>query len=248
MQDFSESEFQIADGVTAVATCTLKVGSDVWPFAEANAAAIDAHWAQTKAANPLYFNGVVHLVCRVAVVGDTLDASLLRTDFKSYLYWRHLGYPPVGVRDGFGSALLRTRDGRVILGRQAPGNVNTGLACLPAGFIDERDVGADGSIDIARSIVREVGEETGLEGEHISREPGILVARSGAQLSFVVPYRIAMTTAETLAFIDRHIAASPDSELEAVIPVAGLADIRDLAVPPYTRILLEALFASTGPR
>jgi 8-oxo-dGTP pyrophosphatase MutT (NUDIX family) len=242
MQDFSENEFQIADGVSAVATCTLKVVSDAWPFAEINAALIDVHWAEAKAANPRYFNGIVHLVCRLAVANDALDASLLRTDFKSYLYWRHLGYPHAGALDGFGSALMRTSDGHVILGRQGPGNVNVGLACLPAGFIDERDVAADGSIDIVRSVAREVEEETGLEGRHISREPGFIIARSGAQLSFAVPFHIAMRTADAVAFVDRHMRATPDSELEAVIPVAGLADTTDLAMPRYTSMLLEALF------
>ena len=115
-----------------------QVGSAFWPFAEANKSAIEAHWAKVIQINPRYFNGVVHLVEDMHFDNGVLDASLLKTDFKSYLFWRDQGFPEAGVLDGFGSALIRSSDGHMMLGRQRAGNVNAGLAYPPAGFIDER--------------------------------------------------------------------------------------------------------------
>ena len=130
---------------------------------------------QATQSNPRYFNGVVHLVDDVRLDGDS--ASMLRfvrTDFKSYLFWRDQGFPEAGVLDGFGSALIRSSDGHMMLGRQRAGNVNAGLAYPPAGFIDEQDVEADGSIDIAGSVAREVSEETGIDAAALVRDDGLL--------------------------------------------------------------------------
>ena len=235
--------FPFVDGVRKITACFLKVESDAWPFAERNTAPIDAHWAQAKQRNPQYFNGIVHLVQDMRSEGDTLDASLVKTDFKSFLYWREQGFPEAGVLDGFGSALIRSSDGHIVLGRQRKGNVNSGLAYPPSGFIDEQDIGADGAIDIAQSVVREVAEETGIEAGLLVRDQGFYLTRSGAQLSIAVPFRVPMSTAELISFVERKIAASHDSELAAIIPIASRRDIKDLAMPRYGRLLLDALLA-----
>jgi 8-oxo-dGTP pyrophosphatase MutT (NUDIX family) len=245
MQDDSTGTiaFPFVDGVRRLAACVLKVESDAWAYAQTNTEAIDAHWVQAKQRSPKYFNGVVHLVQDIRCEGDRFDASLVRTDFKSYLYWREQGFPEAGVLDGFGSALIRSSDGHIILGRQRKGNVNSGLAYPPSGFIDEQDIGANGSIDIVESVVREVTEETGIEAGALIKGEGFHLTRSGAQLSIAVAFRVPISTPELVRFVERKIASSRDSELEAVIPVASRRDIQDLAMPRYARLLLDALFA-----
>lgn len=234
-----------AEGTKFVASCTLKLSDEPWAFAHEHAAEIDAHWQAATAANPAYFNGAVHLIDRVRLRESALAATLTRTDFKSYLYWRSRGFPAAGVLDSFGSAIIRSAGGDVLLARQMPGNVNHGFACLPSGFIDARDVQTDGTIDIASSIAREIAEELG-EGVamQVTREDGFVVARSGTQLCFGVVYNTALSTAEITALVDQHNAASEDPELEAIIPVASLADVADIEMLPYARVMLEGLFAA----
>ena len=235
--------FQCRDGVTKLSTCSLRVGSARWSFADTNAAAIDEYWLRMQRSNPAYFNGVIHLVDAVKITGGALEASLLRTDFKSYLYWRKQSFPPAGVLDGFGSALIRTSDGHIILGRQRPGNVNGGLAYCPAGFIDAQDVDANGIIHIDQSAIREAVEETGIESEALVREEGFYLTRSGTQLSFAVPFRATISTEEFIRRAESHIAASDHAELDAVVAVAGPRDVEGLPMPPYMRTLLDAIFA-----
>jgi 8-oxo-dGTP pyrophosphatase MutT (NUDIX family) len=235
--------FQCHDGVTKLSACSLRVNCSDWNFAESNAAAIDEYWLQMQRSNPAYFNGVIHLVDAVTIAGGALEASLLRTDFKSYLYWRAQGFPPAGVLDGFGSALIRSNDGHIILGRQRSGNVNGGLAYCPAGFIDAQDVDADGLIHIDQSAIREAVEETGIEPEALVREEGFYLTRSGTQLSFAVPFRATISTKEFVLRAESHIAASDHAELDGVIPVIGPRDVEGLPMPPYMRTLLDALFA-----
>jgi hypothetical protein len=240
----SKIAFPFADGVRAVRTCLLNVRSDAWPFAQKHAAAIDAHWVQATQRNPQYFNGIVHLVQDMRGGGDSFEASLVRTDFKSYLYWREQGFQEAGVLDGFGSAIIRSSDGHIMLGQQRKGNVNSGLAYPPSGFIDEQDIGTDGSIDITQSIIREIAEETGIEAGVLVKDEGFYLTRSGAQLSIAVAFRVPMSTAELVSFIERKIASSPHPELEAIVPVAARHDIEGLAMPRYARALLDALFAA----
>ncbi|MEQ1672861.1 MAG: NUDIX hydrolase, partial [Hyphomicrobium sp.] len=163
------------DSVRKIATCALRVGDGVWTYAEEHAGVIERDWQLAARVRPSYFNGVIHLLDQLSDVDGVLCGRLLRTDFKSYLYWRTAGFPDTGVRDGFGSALIRSADGAILLGRQRAGNVNGGLAYLPGGFIDARDVDAGGGIDIAASIIRELAEETGLRREDVTIEPGFLV-------------------------------------------------------------------------
>jgi hypothetical protein len=235
--------FHCRDGVTKLSACSLRVECTRWNFSEMHASAIDECWLQMQRSNPAYFNGVIHLVDAVAITDGALEASLLRTDFKSYLYWRAQGFPPAGVLDGFGSALIRSNDGHIMLGRQRSGNVNGGLAYCPAGFIDAQDVDAEGIIHIDQSAIREAVEETGVEPEALVREDGFYLTRSGTQLSFAVPFRAEMSTEEFVRRAESHIAASDHAELDAVIPVAGPRDVEGLPMPPYMRTLLDALFA-----
>jgi 8-oxo-dGTP pyrophosphatase MutT (NUDIX family) len=230
-----------SDRVTEIASCKLFVGPSEWPYAHAHRDAIDAHWQRVSAANPKYFNGTIHLVDTLTVAGGTLTARFTAAEFKSFLYWRAAGYPPAGVRDGFGSALLVSSDGAYVLGRQSSGNINAGLAYLPGGFIDRRDVDASGTIDITASIVREVLEETGLDPADFSLRPGFLLTEQGAQLSIAKCIDVALEADALAARIERHIASEANPELASAVIVRTLADLDGLAMPPFARLLLTRL-------
>lgn len=236
--------FPFANGVKSVSSCSLKLSGEAWPFAQKHAAEIDVHWQAATNANPAYFNGIVHLIDSVRLVDGVLEATLTRTNFKSYLYWRMHGFPEAGVLDGFGSALIRSSDGAYLLGQQMPGNVNYGFACLPSGFIDERDVLPDGTIDIARSIDREIAEELGDVASLVQREEGFIVTRSDTQISFAVPFYAPVPTAELARLLEEHNATCDEPELQTIIPVANRDDIERLKMLPSTRATMEALFAA----
>lgn len=229
--------------VRRVRTCSLHVSSAPWAFAESQAGAIAAHWAQRLAQNPAFFNGAIHLLHDYSLEGGVFHGRLLRTDFKSYLYWRETGYPGHGLHDAFGSALLRSREGKILLGRQAPGNINAGLTYLPGGFIDRRDVRPDQSIDLAGSIEREIAEELGFPQDSFTAKPGALVTFAGPLISIAIDYTSPRTAADLLAMARRHIASECEPELEDVVAVASAADLQALAMPDYARNLLTALFS-----
>jgi ADP-ribose pyrophosphatase YjhB (NUDIX family) len=230
-----------ADRVVSVSNCKFLVTSGSWTYAADHLEAIEIGWRRAVADNPQFFNGIIHLIDELSLEDGALDVRLLRTDFKSYLFWRKAGFPQAGVLDGFGSALIRSSDGAIVLGRQREGNVNGGLAYLPGGFIDARDVDGDGSVDIAASVARELLEETGLTAPVVKAQPGFIVTQTGAHVSLAVTYEATEDAAALKKRIENHISEDPASELTEVIVVRELSDLQGLAMPSYARLLLKSL-------
>ena len=228
--------------VFVVSDVALRAGPGPWPYADRHAADIAAHWQRRVADNPYFFNGAVHLLADYALDAERrLSARLLPTDFKSFLYWREAGWPDASVMDAFGSALIFSSDGALLLGRQRSGHLNGGLCYPPGGFIDVRDIEADGSIDIEASVRREIAEELGLGTADLRRSAGYVVTLSGPVLSIGVPYRSGLTAAELARRIGRHIAADPESELESVTLVSPGDATSQLSMPDYARALVDQL-------
>lgn len=231
--------------VYRASTCTLTAASWRWSFPETAAEAIAAHWHQRQSENPHFFNGRIFMM-RGPRLGETFSAELFQTNFADFLYWRENGFPDAGVFDGFGSALLRSADGSVILGRQGFGHINSGLTYLPGGFIDPRDCDPHGRIDIAASIAREIAEETGIPAATLSQRPGYLITRCGASISIAVEYVSQLPTGQLLDHISAHLQSGSEPELEAALAVSSLADLSGLAMPPYARPLLEHVLGSAA--
>ncbi len=232
------------DRVDRVDACELKLVEKPWSYAHENHAAIDAHWERRLKQNPGFFNGPIHIARSGLVARGRLVASMTRTDFKSFLYWREQGYPEADALDAFGSAILRSSDGAVLLGKQRPGNINEGFAYLPGGFIDQRDVGDNGVVDIAASIAREVREETHLGPPDLVSRPGFFVVRCGPLLS-IGQELVSEKPAEELRreILDR-LAQDADPELADIVILRSGDDMEAHNVPPYTRMALGAIFGA----
>ena len=228
------------NSVTRVNACHLRLAAAPWAYARDNAAAIDAHWHERLAAHPHEFNGAIHIVRDYRLDHGVLTANFLRTDFKSFMHWRGSGYPPAGALDAFGSAILRSAEGHVLLGRQRTG-INAGLAYLPGGFIDARDVSAAGTIDIAASISRELAEETHLDAAGLTPVMGFLVTRCGPLLSIGQEFRSALSAGALRAAILSSLARDPNPELADIVIIRRPSGTTGQNVPPYTQLILETI-------
>lgn len=228
--------------VFAVANVDLRVTDGTWAFTDRHREDIAAHWTRRTQETPGFFNGAVHLLTQHALSETgVLSGRFVRTDFKSFLYWRETGWRDRSVTDAFGSALILSAEGRVLLGRQRAGHLNSGLCYPPGGFIDTRDIGPDGTIDIAQSVAREIAEETGLTEPAIARMGGYAVARVGPVLSIAVPYRSTLPDTALLEAVTRHISAEADSELADVVLAHPGDAPAGISMPPYARALLKHL-------
>jgi len=223
-----------------ISHCELTIGEDRWPFAEREAEKIAAHWQQVQAERPNLFDGNVFLLRTLSLQEGTLKGSFLRADFKSFVYWRAQGYADASVRDGFGSSAIRSAEGHVLLGRQCGGFLNAGLAYPPGGMIDVRDT-ADGVIDIEASIVRELGEETGLEPSSLARVPGYVLTLCGPLVSIAIEWQSPLPSAALRDSILAYTRRQPVPELADVVIVRTPDEIDDPTVPLYAKAMLRLL-------
>lgn len=225
--------------VRLITECILKAGVREWEFAQSNAGQIDAHWQRRSASNRAFFNGRVFMLAGYRLSGGTFEGELMQVEFKQFLYWKDTGCPDKTVFDVFGSGLIRSRDGAVLLGRQRPGNLNEGFVYLPGGFIDPRDTGAGGRVDIRASVLREVEEETGLGPEQFTVRDEFLVTTTGQQVSIAVDLVSGEDGRSLQARVRRALSADGDSELDDVILVGALGDLAGSKVPAYADMLLR---------
>lgn len=229
------------DTCVPIARCALEVCAEPWSFAAAHAAEIEAHWQRAQAERDKLFNGAIFVLGAGALQGTTFTGTFLRTQFKSFLYWRETGYPDASVRDGFGSAVILSSEGYALFGRQTAGNVNAGLAYPPGGFIDARDVRGT-SIDIDASIARELAEETGLSSDDLSRSAGYLLTQAGPFVSIGIVWRSALPAVALRERILAHVHRQPVPELADVVIVRRRDDIDEAGMPRYARAIVRRLF------
>lgn len=238
--------------VNLAEVCDLSVGDAAWAFARDNAAAIDAHWQRATQANPSYFNGCIYVLAQSRLQEGVFSGRLIAAEFKAFLYWKETGQTDTTVCDVFGSALIRSGDGAILLGRQRTGNLNAGLVYLPGGFIDPRDRDEEGRVDIRASVLREVEEETGLKANTLAVSEGFLITRVGQQVSISVELVGDGDAGQMMAFMRTALAKDAAAELDQIVAVRTAADLERYPMPEYAQVLLRHVLAgrvrpATGP-
>jgi hypothetical protein len=215
----------------------LALSDEPWSYAERQREAIAAYWEQVRGERPKLFDGPVHVLTAHALDSGSLTGTFARTDFKSFLYWREHVAPGPAV-DGFGSSLIRSSDGCVLLGRQVEGHLNGDFAYPPSGLIDPADAVA-GTIDIGSSIAHELAEETGLTRADLARRPGYIVTFAGAMISIAIEWQSALSAKALRERALAHVARQPEPELADIVIVRDLAEIDDPTILPYARTKLR---------
>ncbi|MBS0243712.1 MAG: NUDIX domain-containing protein, partial [Proteobacteria bacterium] len=206
--------------IVRTSSARLVATREPWEFAQANREAIAAYWRQRTAANPSFYDGEVFVLRRFEERGGRIEATFSLERFSAFLYARDAGAQGAeGILDGFASAVVRSADGAIILGRTAPDTLNAGRLYLPGGFLDARDEQPDGSIDLAASTARELAEETGIDPSRLVRMPGTLVVSHGRARCFAIEYRSPLASRELLASMRASLESSGDRELTGLIAV-----------------------------
>lgn len=225
-----------------VTTLELAVRLVAWSFAEERRADIAAHFAEQQRARPKIWNGRV-LLGRDAVFTDGhLAASYFETDFASFLAWRDWGFPDSDVFNGFGMGALRTSDGAFVMGEMAQHTANAGRIYFPSGTPDLDDV-RNGTLDIPRSVVREIEEETGLLPADYSAEPDWHCVVTGHSIAMMRILHLDMDGEAARARIEANLARQAEPELSAIHLVRGIDDLTP-TMPRFVTAFVAQQFAA----
>lgn len=176
------------------------------------------------AANPHLWDGRM-LGVTPPVIGDdgVLRAEAREDAFSSFLTWREAGFPEMGIRNLFGSALIMSSDGAMIFGVMGEDTANAGLIYPPGGSLEPRDVLPDGRVDVVRSTDIELMEETGLDSAR-ARRGAMIAVLDGPRVSISQAFHFDATADELLAEIRANLDTQEHRELADVIALRRASD------------------------
>jgi 8-oxo-dGTP pyrophosphatase MutT (NUDIX family) len=227
---------RIETTVVPVERLELAFAPRPWPFARDRRDEIDAYFADLCRVNPTLWNGRMLMLHEHAIRDRVFHGAYLETDFASMLAWRHWGFPDAHVKNCFAMGALRASDGAFVLGVMAAHTTNAGWTYFPAGVPDLSDV--DGArVDLARSLMREMSEETGISAAEVEAENDWTTVLAGARVAQIKILRVQETAHSLRARILAHVAREEQSELADVRVVGSLADF-DRTMPPYVTAFL----------
>ncbi|HMK81736.1 MAG TPA: NUDIX hydrolase [Xanthobacteraceae bacterium] len=215
-----------------VTSLDLRFEPVAWAFARERRAEIDAHFAKAKADKPTLWNGHVLLMHRWSLAGTALHGAYMEVDFASLLAWRDFGFPDRTTFNCFGMAALRAADGAYLLGEMAPTTANAGHVYFPAGTPDPKDI-ADGKVDLAGNVLRELAEETGLSARDVDVAASWTCVRVGQRLAMMREMRASGNADDLRARILDHLPHDPHQELSDIHIVRGPADVDPQRMPPW---------------
>ena len=224
----------------------LRLRPGAWPMADGLRPKVEAHWAACLTANPHLWNGrVLGTIAPgepggIVVDGGVLTGEAVEGDFAGFLAWRDWGFPEIGIRNLFGSALVLSSDGALILGVMGATTANAGRIYPPGGSLEPADVDADGNVDVVASIERELREETGLIAAEAAME-GMLVAFDGPRVSIGRVFRFPVKADDLVAIIMDDLDRQEERELERVVAFRTAAELDRPEVTAYSRAFAARL-------
>ena len=214
----------------------LRLAPQPHPFEIAHSAAIAEDWVRTKVENPALFDGEVTLFAGLSInPHGVLTGRFHLVRFSTLLYWRKNPDETMGDHL-FAHGVPVTGDGKLLAIRMRHDTANPGLVYFAAGSFDRDDITAEGRLDVAGNMAREIGEETGLDlGEGKADADCHLYRGDG----FMVLYRLfhfARDAAALDAEVRRHVAGQGEPEIEGpvVIDPSGPRPLRlGRQMPPF---------------
>lgn len=232
----SSSEVVAIEGIDAV------VEPYDWAFPRENEAGIDAFWKAEIEAKPALYDGEVLIQHRGALEGGIFRAGYSFTRYKPFLAWHRMGFPGAPVRNGFAVAALRTRDGAYLLGEMAAHTANAGKIYFPAGTPDRGDVLADGTVDLAGSVLRELEEETGLRAAEVRVEQGWKMVLGAVRVTFFRPVLIDLEAEDARRLMLARMAQLPEQELSDIRIIRSPRDFDPARMPVFLTSYLAWAF------
>jgi hypothetical protein len=214
-----------------------------WPFARERRTEIDAHFDALRQSNPALWNGRVLMLHEHEIRGTAFHGAYLETDFASVLAWRHWNFPDAEIKNCFAMGALQGSDGAFLLGVMGAHTSNPGVIYFPAGLPDSSDI--DGArVDLARNLMREIGEETGLTQSDLDIEPGWSTVLAGPRIAQIKRLRARETAAELRRRILANLAHESQPELADIRIVRGPADF-DPMMPPFVTAFLRHVWRAS---
>lgn len=207
--------------------------SMTWPLASKYSSDIDAYWRKRTTAQPWLYDGEILLLYKWSLSNGRFDGECLKTDYRSFLFWREHPALDLHVYDFFSAGLVRSSEGWIMLGRAGASTSRPGAVFPPCGSLHPDDVNGT-NVDLEASMLRELKEETGLDFACKDLDSPVLVF-DGQRIVYLRPIMLSRSADEIAKDVQSFIASSIEPELAHIRFVRGIADIEDAAIAKWAR-------------
>ena len=237
--------------IVPVTSIDIRFVPGQWPAPASLRDRVPEIWGWLSSANPHLWDGRVLGVSAPGGSGPpVVESGVLRGEaredsFSAFLTWRELGFPEIGVRNLFGSAVIVSADGALLFGLMADTTANAGIIYPPGGSLEPGDVKADGQVDVLGSIARELQEETGLLAAD-ARAGKMVAIFDGPRVSLSRLFHFAEDAGTLAQRVRRNLEGQTHRELADMVIVRSAAELEAAGPhPPYTRELVAAFEAGS---
>ena len=211
------------------------------PFAVSNAESIAENWRQEMAANPALFDGTVVLLSELAYRDSRLVGRCHAVKYSTFLLWRKRRENS-GAEHAYAHAMLVAGDNALVAIRMGRHTVNAGRVYFAAGSFEPIDF-RDGMVDVDFNMIREVGEETGLDLSTAERGRRWYALSMPSGTVIFRRYRVAEPADELARRISAFVAAEAEPEIEGPVIIRHAADLPD-GLAAHMKPLVEWHFAN----
>jgi 8-oxo-dGTP pyrophosphatase MutT (NUDIX family) len=229
--------------ITRVAEVKARFEPLDWIWATQSRDEIAANWQRRLQKTPKMFNGRVLLLRDLQMTPDLCRNTYFEVDYADMLGWMDLGHPDPTIANGFAMGALRGSDGAFICGVMSGDTANGGRVYFPAGTPDRADMQADGTVDLATSLTRELDEETGLTEADYHVEDGWIIVQRWPAIALMRMVTLPVPAEEGAERIRATIAAQDEPELSDVRIIRGPEDIDPQRMPRFLQSFFEWAFA-----
>ncbi len=218
----------------------VEIAVEAWPweFAWIRRDEIDRSFVERQREGPTLWNGRVLLLHRYAVRDGVLQGACFEIDYASFLAWRDWGFPDANVFNIFAAAALQSADGAFLVGEMGPSTASAGSVYFPCGTPDPEDISAEGGLDLAGSVSRELLEETGLDVANLEAEAGWTMVHDRGFMALMKRIRARENAEEFRARIKTNVAKQARPEFCDIHIIRGRADL-DHRMPRFVVAYLE---------
>jgi hypothetical protein len=214
-----------------------------WQFAITRRAAIDRHFAELQRQQPAVWNGRVVLLNRYQIHAGVFHGTCFETDYASLIAWRDWRFPDPSVHNFFAAAALHAADGAHLVGEMGPQTASAHQLYFPCGTPEPLDANDRQQLDLQANLRRELHEETGLNIEELTAEPGWTLLHDRGFMAFMKQLTARQSADELRNRILRHLATERQPELSGIHIVRGPAQLNS-RMPPFVIKFLEAAWAA----
>ncbi len=195
------------------------------PFAVSNAEAIAENWRQEIAANPALFDGTVVLLSELAYRDESLVGRCHAVNYSTFMLWRKRRENS-GAEHAYAHAMLVAGDNALVAIRMGQQTVNAGRVYFAAGSFEPIDF-RDGLVDVDFNMIREVGEETGIDLSSAERGPRYHMLSTPSGTVIFRRYRVAEPADELARRIAAFVATEAEPEIEGPVVIRNATDLPD---------------------